>query len=146
MISNAVLPHILAAINSATVLTIVFGRISIGRGERDAHRRAMLLSVALGVAFLALYLTYHFNAGLAKFGGSGMVRPVYFGILVTHILAAAAAAVMVPLALFLALRGRFTMHGRIARWSLPLWLFVSVSGIVVYVLAVHIFPYGGNLS
>ena len=75
-----------------------------------------------------------------------MVRPVYFGILLTHILAAAAAAVMVPLALFLALRGRFTMHGRIARWSLPLWLFVSVSGIVVYVLAVHIFPYGGNLS
>jgi putative membrane protein len=146
MIANTTLPHVLAAINSMTVLTILIGFVSIKRGARGAHRGAMLVSAGLGVAFLVIYLTYHMNAGLAKFGGVGAARTIYFSILIVHILAAALAAVMVPLTLFRALRREFLSHRAIARRTLPLWLFVSVSGLVVYVLAVHIYPYGGKLS
>lgn len=146
MIANTTLPHILAAINFATVLSILTGFIAIRRGARGGHRAAMLVSAGFGVAFLVIYLIYHMNAGLAKFGGVGATRTVYFTILIVHILAATIAAVMVPMTLFRALRGEFGGHRAIARWTLPLWLFVSVSGLVVYVLAVHIYPYGGKLS
>jgi uncharacterized membrane protein YozB (DUF420 family) len=103
----------------------------------------MKTAVGLGAAFLVLYLAYHFGAGLAKFGGQGLIRPIYFTILIIHIITAAAAAVVVPLAVMRALKGRFEAHRAIAERTWWLWMFVAVSGIVVYVMTIHLWPYPG---
>ncbi len=146
MIANADLPHVLAVINLATVATLTSGYVCIRRKEKAAHKACMVISVLLGVAFLAIYLTYHFNAGLAKFGGHGLIRPIYFGILIVHLSFALVAAVIVPFAVARAWRGNFEFHRRVAKWALPIWLFVSVSGLVVYVMTMHLFPFDGAVS
>jgi len=138
---NTVLPHVLAAINVSTIAALTGGYLAIRNGQRELHRKYMLAAVALGAAFLAFYLTYHFGAGLAKFGGHGMIRPIYFTILIIHIMAAAAATPLVPLIVYRALSGRIDAHRRIALRAWNLWMFVSVSGIVVYVMTIHIWPY-----
>lgn len=143
MLTMTELPHILAAINLATVSALSAGFVFIRRGERAAHRRCMLVAVALGAAFMVLYLTYHFGAGLAKFGGHGAIRPIYFTLLTAHIVAAAAATPLVPIALFRALSDRIDGHRHLAPWALSVWLFVAVSGLVVYAMTVHIYPYRG---
>lgn len=144
MIDNASLPHILAVINAATIPVLLVGYRRIRVGHRDAHRFTMLTAGALGVAFLAIYFYYHASAGLAKFGGVGPIRAAYFSLLAVHILMAAVVAVLVPLAVFQALKQRFAVHRRLAQWALPLWLFVSVSGLVVYLMAVHLFPFSAR--
>lgn len=136
------LPHVLAAINSLTVVTLITGFIFIRRGERHRHKAFMVASLVLAVLFLAVYLYYHANAGLAKFGGEGLIRPIYFTILIAHIIGAVLLVPLVPTTVFFAVRGRFPRHRKLARWTLPLWLYVSASGVVVYVMAVHIFPSG----
>lgn len=138
---NSTLPHILAVINSATVLVLCVSYFLIRNGDRARHRSGMMIAVSLGAAFLAIYLAYHFNAGLAKFGGEGIIRPIYFTLLAVHVVMAAAVAFMVPVTLIRALRGKTVGHRQIARWALPVWLFVSVSGVAVYVMAVHLYPY-----
>ena len=143
MALNTVLPHILAVVNASTVAALSSGYYFIRAGNRQAHRKSMLVSISLGVVFLILYLLYHFGAGLAKFGGYGMIRPVYFSILIIHILAAAIAAVVVPLAFFRAWNGRFEAHRTLAPFAWKIWLFVAVSGLVVYVMTIHIWPYPG---
>lgn len=143
MIEIHTLPHILAAINLATVIVLLVSYRFIKHGDREFHRRGMLTAAVLGALFLAIYLTYHFSAGLAKFGGHGIIRPIYFTLLAIHILMALLVALMVPVTLMRALAGRLREHRRIASWAFPVWLFVSVSGVVVYVMAVHIYPYPG---
>lgn len=138
---NTVLPHVLAAINISTIAALIGGYFAIRNGDRALHRRFMLAAVSLGVAFLALYLVYHFGAGLAKFGGYGIIRPIYFSILVIHILAAALATPVVPLLVFRALSGREDAHRKLAVPAWSLWMFVAVSGIVVYVMTIHLWPY-----
>jgi uncharacterized membrane protein YozB (DUF420 family) len=140
MIAIRDLPHVLAVINSLTVIVLLYGWSFIRRGQRDQHRRCMQVATVLGAAFLAIYLTYHANAGLAKFGGVGLIRPIYFTLLIIHLLTAAVAAVVVPATIIFALRGRFERHRPLARWAMPLWIFVSASGLVVYIMAVHLFP------
>jgi len=137
------LPHVLATINVSTVLALSTGYAFIRRGNHIAHRKCMLVAVVLGVAFMVLYLTYHFGAGLAKFGGAGWIRPVYFSILFTHIVAATIATPLVPLAVYRALTGQRDAHRRIAPWAWKIWMFVALSGIVVYVMTVHIWPFSG---
>jgi putative membrane protein len=143
MIQIHTLPHILAVINVATVFVLIASYWFIQHGDRERHRAGMLTAAGLGVAFLAIYFTYHFNAGLAKFGGHGTVRPIYFTLLLVHILMALVVAALVPLTLKRALGGSIEAHRKVASWALPVWLFVSVSGVVVYVMAVHIYPYTG---
>jgi len=143
MIAIHDLPHINAVINAATVVVLSYGYSRIRVGDRDGHRRTMKVAVALGVAFLAIYFTYHANSGLAKFGGEGVIRPIYFTLLVIHVLAAVASAVLVAVAFFNALKSRFETHRKFARWAWPLWMFVSISGLVVYAMAIHIYPYHG---
>jgi uncharacterized membrane protein YozB (DUF420 family) len=104
----------------------------------------MLGAVAVSIAFLVTYLIYHFNAGLAKFGGEGLIRPIYFAILIAHVLIAIVITPLVPITLFRALRGDFERHRRIARWTYPLWMYVAVSGVVVYGMAIHWFPFAGG--
>ncbi len=144
MLADLGLPHVMAVINVATVAALCSGYYFIGRGNRNAHRKSMITAVSLGTAFLVLYLTYHFGSGLAKFGGEGLIRPVYFSILILHIVTATAAAIIVPLAVFRALRGDFDAHRRIANGTWRLWMFVAISGITVYVMTVHIWPYPGE--
>jgi putative membrane protein len=103
----------------------------------------MLAAAVASAAFLVTYLIYHFNAGLAKFGGEGIIRPIYFTILIVHVLAAIVITPLVPLTLWRALTGSFEKHRRIARITWPLWMYVAISGVVVYVLAIHMFPYAG---
>jgi len=143
MIDIHLLPHVLAVINTATVAVLLVSYGFIRRGDRESHHKGMLAAAVLGVAFLAIYFTYHFSAGLAKFGGHGVIRPIYFTLLIVHILMALVVAVLVPVTLIRGLGGSIGAHRRVASWALPIWLFVSVSGVVVYVMAIHLYPYSG---
>lgn len=134
------LPHVNAALNGATIVFLAAGLAFIRTGRRAEHRACMVGALSVSVAFLISYLIYHFNAGLAKFGGEGIVRPVYFTLLIIHIAIAAVIIPLVPITAYRALKGRFERHKRIARWTWPLWMFVAVSGVVVYVMAVHLYP------
>ena len=145
MIDIAELTHLNAALNAATMVFLGAGLWFILRGERQRHRASMLAAFVVSVAFLSSYLIYHFSAGLAKFGGEGVIRPIYFAILLLHVVAAVAITLLVPITLFRALAGRFDRHRKIARWTWPLWMYVAVSGVVVYVMSVHLFPYAGVL-
>ena len=140
MIAIRDLPHVLAFINAATIVVLLRAYSLIRVRDREGHRRTMLVAIGLGVAFLAVYLVYHAYAGLAKFGGYGAIRPIYFTLLAIHVLMAAVVAVLVPFTVFQALTRRFDRHRRIARVTLPSWLFVAVSGLVVYVMAIHLYP------
>lgn len=143
MIEITTFPHILAAINSATVALLVAGFVFIRSGNKERHMVMMKGALVMAVMFLVVYLYYHANSGLAKFGGEGMIRPIYFGILIAHIFGAVILAPSVPFLAFKAFTGKFETHKKFARWILPLWLYVSISGIVVYTMALHIYPYTG---
>ncbi len=134
------LPHVLAIINAATIIVLLRAYSLIRARDREGHRRTMFVAIGLGVAFLSVYLVYHAFSGLAKFGGYGVIRPIYFTLLAVHVAMAFIVAVLVPVTFFNALRQRFATHKRLARFALPLWLFVSASGLVVYVMAVHLYP------
>ena len=134
------LTHVLAVINAATIVVLLWAYSRIRARDREGHRRTMMVAIGLGVAFLAVYFVYHASAGLAKFGGSGPVRPIYFTLLAVHVAMAFVVAVLVPLTFMNAMKQRFATHKRLARVTLPLWLFVAASGLVVYVMAVHLYP------
>jgi len=126
------LPTLNAALNTASAVLLLAGWRLIRHGRRDAHRRAMLLALATSTLFLVSYLAYHFEVGSVRFTGQGPIRRVYFVILVSHTVLAAAIVPLVLVTLRRALRGRFDAHRALARYTLPLWLWVSVSGVVVY--------------
>jgi len=134
------LTHVLAVLNAATIVALTYAYRRIRAEDREGHRRAMLVAIGIGAAFLAVYLVYHAFAGLAKFGGVGPIRPIYFTLLAVHVVMALVVAVLVPLTVYNALAGRFSVHRRFARVTFPLWMFVAVSGLVVYVMAVHLYP------
>jgi len=140
MIAIQDLPHVLAVINAATIVVLLYAYSRIRARDREGHRRTMMVAIGLGVAFLAIYLVYHASAGLAKFGGYGPIRPIYFTLLAVHVILAFVVAVLVPLTFFNAVKERFATHRRLARVTLPMWLFVAASGLVVYVMAVHLYP------
>ena len=139
------LVHLNAALNAVTIVLLALGLYFIRRGEPMRHRAVMLSAVAVSAAFLISYLTYHFSSGLARFGGEGIVRPIYFTILIVHVIAAAVITPLVPITMFRALSRRFDRHRKIARWTWPLWMYVAVSGVVVYVMSVHLYPWSGAM-
>ena len=126
------LPTLNAALNAASAVLLLTGWWLIRRGRRVAPRRAMLAALATSTLFLVSYLAYHFEVGSVRFTGQGAIRTVYFVILVGHTVLAAAIVPLVLVTLRRALRGRFDAHRALARITLPLWLWVSVSGVVVY--------------
>lgn len=126
------LPTAIAAFNSLAAICLVFGYINIKRHNRTVHRRLMLSATAFSGLFFITYITYHSFRGDTHFAGQGIVRPVYFFILISHIALSAIALPLILAALWYALRGRFTFHRRIARWTFPIWLYISVTGVVVY--------------
>lgn len=139
-IEIADLPHVNAAFNALSIVFLAAGLAFIRAGDRARHRACMIAALAASAGFLVSYLIYHFNSGLAKFGGEGIIRPIYFSILIAHVLIAVVITALVPITVWRALSGRFEQHRRLARWTWPLWMYVAVSGVVVYVMAVHLFP------
>ena len=121
-----------ATLNGIATALLLFGYVSIRRGNIRAHRFAMIAAFLTSVLFLVCYLIYHAHVGSRPFLGRGPIRAVYFTILISHIVLAATIPPLAGLTLWRALRGRFDRHVPIARWTLPLWLYVSVTGIVVY--------------
>ena len=126
------LPTLNAVLNTASVFLLMAGWALVRRGRRDAHRLAMLGALATSAAFLASYLVYHFGVGSVRFTGQGAIRAVYFTVLLSHTVLAAAIVPLVLVTVVRALRGRFDAHRAVARYTLPLWLWVSASGVVVY--------------
>lgn len=127
-------------LNATSFACLLAGYVSIRRGHRARHRGFMLTAFALSAAFLVSYLMHHAQVGSVPFRGQGLLRIAYFAILIPHVVLA---AVIVPLALLTLVRGlwaHYPAHRRIARWTLPLWLFVSGSGVVVYLLLYHVAP------
>jgi uncharacterized membrane protein YozB (DUF420 family) len=132
-------PALNATLNGASAVLIVTGRSLIKRKKVALHRACMLAAVVTSAAFLACYLYYHAHVGSVHFPGQGWVRPVYFTILISHTILAGAVPILVVLSLTLALRQRFERHRRIARWTYPIWLYVSVTGVVVYLMLYQIY-------
>lgn len=139
----AVIPHINAVLNALTVVLLWVARSQAKAGNTDGHKRAMIATLALSALFLALYVTYHFAGGFAKFGGEGLVRWVYFPILIVHVVGAIAIVPLVPMAVVFALKDARERHKATVRFAWPIWFFVAVSGVVVYVMAQHLFPCEG---
>jgi putative membrane protein len=134
------LPVLNATLNALSALLLVSGYAYIRRGKTTAHKRCMLAAFGLSTLFLVSYLTLRAVAGMTHFTGQGWIRPVYFSILFSHTILAAGIVPMVLLALVRALRGDFERHVHIARRTLPLWLYVSVTGVVIYWLLYHLYP------
>ena len=128
------LPTLNALLNSVSALLLAAGYIMVRRGRIDAHRVCMLGAFGTSTLFLISYVIYHANVGSVAFTGVGVIRTVYFAVLISHIILAAAILPLAILTLLRALRGQFDRHQRIARWTLPIWLYVSVTGVVVYVM------------
>lgn len=137
--NDSVLPHLNAALNATSFLLLVAALYMIKRGNVQAHRRLMLSALTVSSLFLVSYVTYHAQYGSVRFTGQGAVRAIYFVILVTHVILAAAIVPLVIVTLRRALAGDFARHRRIARWTYPLWLYVSVTGVVVYLLLYHFY-------
>jgi len=133
------LPALNATLNGLSAVFITTGYLLIKRGERELHKRCMLAALITSSAFLVSYVIYHANTGSRPFPGTGIARAVYFAILITHVVLA---ATILPLALTTAARGlraQYTRHVAIARWTLPLWLYVSVTGVVIYLMLYQIY-------
>ena len=126
------LPAVNALLNASAAVLLVVGFLLIRRRRKTAHRNVMLASVGVSTLFLISYIVYHWQAGTTRFTGTGAVRTVYFTVLVSHTILAAALPLLVAATLLAAWRGDFTRHRRRARWTLPIWLYVSVTGVVVY--------------
>jgi uncharacterized membrane protein YozB (DUF420 family) len=128
----AIYPAINATLNGASAILLLTGRWFIARRKIAAHRATMLTALATSTLFLASYLYYHAHVGSVHFQGTGWSRPVYFTILISHTILAAAVVPLVLVTLSRALRGHFPRHRAIARWTFPIWLYVSVTGVIVY--------------
>jgi uncharacterized membrane protein YozB (DUF420 family) len=137
--NDSVLPHLNAALNATSFVLLVAAFYKIRRGDVQTHRRLMLSALAVSGLFLVSYVVYHAQYGSVRFTGQGAVRAGYFIILVTHVVLAAAIVPLVFITVRRALAGDFARHRRIARWTYPLWVYVSVTGVVVYLMLYHLY-------
>ena len=128
------LPAINATLNAISTVLLVAGYAFIRRRNVGMHRRCMIAACVTSTLFLICYLTYHYQVGSVRFTRQGFVRPLYFTILMTHVTLAAVVPPLAIITLSRGLRGRFDRHRALARWTLPIWLYVSVTGVLVYVL------------
>jgi len=135
----AIFPAVNATLNGSSAVLLFIGRWFIGRGRISIHRAFMIAALVTSSAFLVSYLYYHAHVGSVHFQGQGWSRPVYFSILISHTILAAVVVPMVIITLSRALRERFDRHRAIARWTFPVWMYVSVTGVIVYVMLYHLF-------
>jgi uncharacterized membrane protein YozB (DUF420 family) len=128
------LPALNASLNGISAILLVAGYLLIRRRHIDRHRQVMIAAFCVSVLFLIGYVVYHLEVGSVRFTRQGIVRPIYFGVLISHIILAATVPPLAIITLWRGLQGRYGTHRRIARWTLPIWLYVSVTGVLVYVL------------
>ena len=143
MIELTTIPHINVVLNAVTIVLLVVARGQAKSGDTAAHKKTMVTTLAVSIVFLALYTSYHFGGGFAKFGGEGLVRWIYFPILIVHVVGAVALLPMVPMAVYFAFKDQRDKHKRLVKWTWPVWFFVAVSGVVVYTMALHLWPCTG---
>ncbi len=134
------LPTLNALLNAASAFLLIFGVRRIRAKNVEAHKRLMVSAFLVSTLFLASYLLYHFHAGSVGFAGAGWIRPVYFFILITHSILAALVPPLALITLYRAWRGDFARHRRIARWTYPIWLYVSVTGVLIYWFLYVLYP------
>ena len=135
------IPHLNAVLNCISVIFLLAGYRFIRAGNKEYHKICMLGAAAVSTLFLIGYIFYKVNTGFAKFGGEGWIRNFYFCFLFFHVVGAFLITPLVPLTLYRALKNDFDHHRKLARWTWPLWVYVGVSGIGVYIMAIHLFPY-----
>jgi putative membrane protein len=134
------LPHLNAILNTTSTLFLIAGYLFIRARLIRAHRNCQIAALVTSTCFLISYLTYHYYHGDTRFLGQGIVRPFYFAILITHVILAIVIVPLVLITVYRAARGDFIRHRKIARWTLPLWLYVSVTGVIVYLMLYRIYP------
>ena len=134
------LPHLNACLNGTSAILLFSGWRFIKAHNVAAHRACQVSALIVSILFLASYLTYHYNHGTTRFQGTGLARPIYFTILTSHTILAIVIVPLVALTLYRALREDFVRHRRIARITLPLWLYVSITGVIVYLMLYQIYP------
>jgi uncharacterized membrane protein YozB (DUF420 family) len=139
MLPLAALPALNAALNGLSALLLLAGYLFVRRKNFRAHKFCMLAAFSVSGLFLISYLTYHYQAGSTPFAGHGWTRPVYFSILISHIVLAASIVPLALVTLYRGLRSRFALHRRLARRTLPIWLYVSVTGVLIYLMLYHFF-------
>lgn len=137
----AYLPHLQATLNAITLALLAMGFYFIKHKNRQAHKLCMLSATLVSTAFMVSYLSYHAAVGFLPFTGQGMIRPVYFTILASHVILAAVNVLLVLTTLLLAILGKFSIHRKLARWTLPIWAYVSITGLFVYLFVFHLYPH-----
>lgn len=128
------LPHLNACLNALSAILVATGYVFIRRKNIHAHKACMIAAVAVSTAFLTSYLIYHFQVGSVRFDGPPTIRTIYLAILLTHTILAAAVPFLVGITVYRALAGRIERHRAIARWTLPIWLYVSTTGVIIYLM------------
>ena len=136
------LPAVNATLNAASAVLLVLAYRAIRRKEIERHRALMLSAALVSLLFLVSYLTYHAQVGSVRFLGTGPARAVYFSVLISHTILAAAIVPLVVRTLYLGLKRLDVRHRRIAHWTFPLWLYVDVTGVVIYAMLYHLYPHG----
>ncbi|HEX5708944.1 MAG TPA: DUF420 domain-containing protein [Pyrinomonadaceae bacterium] len=140
--NDSPLPHLNAVLNATSFILLLAGFYFIRRRHITAHLACMLAALGVSILFLVSYVVYHYNYGSVKFQGVGFVRTVYLTILATHAVLAVVIVPLIAVALRRALRGDYARHRKIARWAYPLWLYVSITGVVVYLMLYRLYPRG----
>ncbi len=139
MLALSDLPALNASLNATTTVLLLTGYAMIRRRRVSLHRACMIAATVTATLFLACYLYYHAHVGSTRFPARGWIRPVYFAILISHTVLAAAVVPLALTTLIRGLRGQFPKHRQIARWTLPIWLYVSVTGVVIYLLLYRLY-------
>jgi uncharacterized membrane protein YozB (DUF420 family) len=146
-----ILPHVNAALNATSTILVVTAYILIRRGRPAAHRQVMIAAMIVSAVFLVCYLTYHFTAPVFVFPGRGWIVPVYYAMLISHVILAVVVTPMIAVTAWRALRAwrdgagladielNFARHRAIARWTLPIWIYVTVTGVLIYVTLYHVY-------
>lgn len=135
-----ILPHVNATLNAISTVLLIIGFSLIRAGKREQHRKVMIAALIVSAVFLISYLIYHFTAPIFVFPGTGWTVPVYYAMLISHVILAIVATPMVLMTAWRALKGNFERHRAIARWTIWIWLYVTVTGVMIYVILYHVYP------
>ncbi|GAB6054096.1 hypothetical protein JCM17960_29160 [Magnetospira thiophila] len=139
MTSATFLPHLNAGLNALSTLLLLVGFFMIKTGRQQTHKKVMLGALTVSAIFLVCYLVYHFTAPIFVFKGEGWVRPIYYGMLISHVVLSAVVVPMIAMLVWNALHGRFERHRKWARWTFPTWIYVTTTGVLIYVLLYHVY-------
>jgi putative membrane protein len=140
LLSVEQLPAVNALLNSLATLLLIAGFVLIKRGREEAHKWVMVAAFAVSCLFLVCYLTYHYHVGSVHFQGPPHIRTAYLAMLLTHVVLAATVPFLAGITLFFGFRDRRAAHRRLAKWAFPIWLYVSITGVVIYVMLYHLYP------